>query len=111
VELVSYIQQTVIIDKISISLINLQNFSFVTAFLIFIAYFFADALYAYYTLSVLSLKPYTSATVGALMYFLLAFGIINYVNNYLYLIPLVLGSWLGTFIVVSVKKHFSSKHS
>lgn len=89
---------------------NLQNFSFVTAFLIFFAYFFADALYAYYTLSVVSLKPYTSATVGALMYFLLAFGIINYVNNFLYLIPLVVGSWLGTFIVVSVKKRFNNKH-
>jgi len=89
---------------------NLQNFNFTTAFLIFIAYFFVDGLYAYYTLAVINLKPYTSATVGALMYFLLAIGIINYVNNLLYLIPLVIGSWLGTFTVVFVKKRIKEKY-
>lgn len=83
---------------------NWQGFNFTTAFFIFVAYFLVDALYALYTLSVVNLKPVVSATIGALMYFLLAVGIINYVNNYLYLIPLAVGSWLGTFVVVFVKK-------
>ena len=82
----------------------LQHFDLRLALLIFFAYLFVDALYAYYTLSVVSLKPYTSATAGALMYFLLAIGIINYIKNPIYLIPLVLGSWVGTFIVVFRKK-------
>lgn len=85
-------------------MMHLQNFDWVTAFLIFAAYLIVDALYAVYTISVVNLKPYTSATVGAFMYFLLAVGVINYVNNPVYLIPLFIGSWLGTFIVVFIKK-------
>lgn len=82
----------------------LNNFNLLTAALIFFSYMFVDALYAYYTLSVVALKPFRSATIGALMYFLLAIGIINYINNPLYLAPLFLGSWLGTFAIVYIKK-------
>ncbi len=59
-----------------------------------------DGMYAYYTLAVTKKKPVASATVGALMHFLIAFGVLSYVQNYLYLIPLAIGSWLGTYIVV-----------
>ena len=78
----------------------LANFSFETAAIIFVAYVLVDALYAYYTIQVTKRKPYLAATSGALMYFLLAIGVLNYVQNYLYLIPLAFGSWIGTFIIV-----------
>jgi len=71
---------------------------------IFIAYFFVDALYALYTLEVVGLRPVRSATIGSLMHFLLAFGVLNYVQNVIYLLPLALGSWFGTFCVVHWKK-------
>ncbi len=34
------------------------------------------------------------------MHFLLAFGVVNYVGNFLYVVPLALGSWIGTYLVV-----------
>lgn len=67
---------------------------------VFCAYLVIDAMYAYYTLSVIRKRPATSATIGALMHFLMAFGVLNYVQNYLYVVPLALGSWVGTYIVV-----------
>ena len=68
--------------------------------LIFFVYIVIDALYAYYTLEVTKRNPYAAATAGAFMYFLLAIGVLNYVHNFLYLVPLALGSWVGTFGMV-----------
>ena len=68
--------------------------------MIFIAYVLIDGMYAYYTITVTQKKPFASATTGALMHFLIAFGVLNYVHNYLYVIPLALGSWIGTYVVV-----------
>lgn len=77
-----------------------QGFDWLLAAGVFIAYFVVDALYAYYTLSVTKHQAARAATAGAAMYFLLAVGVISYMQNYLYLIPLVLGSWFGTYAVV-----------
>jgi hypothetical protein len=77
-----------------------QSFDFKIALMIFGVYVLTDALYAYYTLSVTKKKPVTSASIGAFMHFLIAFGVLNYIQNYLYVIPLALGSWVGTYAVV-----------
>ena len=91
---------------------NLQSavalFNFKIALIIFAAYIIVDGMYAYYTIQVTKRKPFSAATTGALMHFLLAVGVLNYVQNYLYLIPLALGSWIGTYIVV---KKNNTKHS
>ena len=76
------------------------SFNFEIALGIFVAYVVVDAMYAYYTLQVTKRRPYSAATVGALMHFLLALGVLSYVHNFLYIIPLALGSWVGTFLVV-----------
>jgi hypothetical protein len=81
-------------------LINWLNFDFKIAAVVFIAYLLIDAMYAYYTIAVVEKRPVMSASVGAVMHFLIAFGILNYVQNYLYVIPLAFGSWLGTYLVV-----------
>lgn len=79
---------------------DFNNFSFTIALLIFISYIFVDGLNAYYTLEVVKKNAYTSATVGSAIYLLLALGIINYTQNFAYIIPLIMGSWIGTFLVV-----------
>ena len=71
---------------------------------VFVAYVVVDGMYAYYTLEVTKRRPYRAATVGALMHFLIAFGVLNYVKNFLYLVPLVFGSWIGTFLVVYLER-------
>ncbi|MFA6183488.1 MAG: hypothetical protein WC682_00105 [Parcubacteria group bacterium] len=80
-------------------------FNFALAGVIFFSYFIIDGLYAYYTYSVIKKKPFASANTGFVMHFLLAFGVINYVNNFLYIIPLALGSWCGTYVVVLMEKN------
>ncbi|MCF7815778.1 MAG: hypothetical protein K9M10_02560 [Candidatus Pacebacteria bacterium] len=77
-----------------------QELQITTAFLIFVVYIIIDGMYAHYTLAVAGKRPFQAATTGALMHFLLAFGVLNYVQNYLYIVPLAMGSWVGTYIVV-----------
>jgi len=72
--------------------------------MVFFAYIIVDAMYAYYTILVVELRPVKSATVGSLIHFLLAFGVINYTDNFLYVIPLAVGSWFGTYLAVKNKK-------
>ena len=70
------------------------------AAVVFVAYLLIDALYAKYTYSVVEKRPIQAANIGFIMHFLLAFGVINYVENFLYVVPLALGSWVGTYLVV-----------
>ncbi|MBP6881435.1 MAG: hypothetical protein KBC35_02310 [Candidatus Pacebacteria bacterium] len=69
-----------------------------------IAYFVVDAMYAHYTLSVAELKAVSAATTGALMHFLIALGVLSYVQNYLYIVPIAIGSWFGTYYIISIRK-------
>lgn len=81
-------------------LTNWQQFDFVIALTVLVAYLMIDGMYAYYTIAVTKKKPVTSASVGAIMHFMIAFGVLNYVQNYLYIFPLAIGSWIGTYLFV-----------
>ena len=76
---------------------DFSTFDWAIAAATFAAYLAVDALYAIYTIEVVRLRPARAATTGALIYVLSAFGIVNLVHNALYIIPLALGGWLGTF--------------
>ena len=91
-------------------LANWREFSFIIGGVIFVAYILIDGMYAYYTIAVIKKRPVVSATTGALMHFLIAFGVLNYVQNFLYVIPLALGSWVGTYLVVSRDRSSSIIH-
>ena len=80
-------------------------FSWLTAFFIFLAYFVLDTMYVKYTLAVVAKKPVAASNFGSLMYVLMAFGIFNYTHNFLYVIPVGLGSWLGTYVIVLHEKN------
>jgi hypothetical protein len=71
---------------------------------IFAVYTALDMLYALYTMDIVSRKPMRAANVGALLYLLIAYGTTTYVKNPWYIVPAVLGSWLGTYVVVKWKK-------
>lgn len=75
------------------------------AVFIFLAYFSLDIMYAKYTLAVVERKPATAANFGSLMYILMAFGIFNYTHNFLYILPVGLGSWLGIYVIVVYEKN------
>ncbi|TXH08081.1 MAG: hypothetical protein E6Q06_00615 [Candidatus Moraniibacteriota bacterium] len=79
---------------------SLNDFDLGIGMLVFVAYMLIDGLYVAYTYSIVKKEPAVAATMGATMYLLIAFGVINFVDNFLYVIPLVLGSWLGTYFIV-----------
>ena len=89
------------------NIINMNDFNFLVAVGVFTAYILVDGMYAYYTLAVVDKRPFVSATIGALIHFLIALGVLSYIQNYLYIIPLAMGSWIGTFLVI--KKYPGSK--
>lgn len=79
----------------------MSPFIFLTVFL---ATFCIDSLYAFYTLRLVEKKAFQSAASGSMIHILTAFTIISYTQNYLYLIPLVIGSFTGTYVVVKYYK-------
>ena len=80
-----------------------KDFSVYIGLGVFVAYFLVDAMYAYYTLAVAHVRPVAAATSGSLIHFLLAFGVISYVDNYLYIVPIAVGSWFGTYFMLKLK--------
>jgi hypothetical protein len=61
-------------------------------------------LYASYVIAVSRLQPVRAALLSSLIYGLLAYGIIQYSQNIAYLIPLSLGAFFGTYLVVRFRR-------
>lgn len=70
----------------------------------FFAYFVVDWAYAVYTIAAGKLQTLRSANYGTLIYVLGALGVLSYSENFLYIIPLALGAWLGTVFAVETEK-------
>lgn len=84
-----------------------SGFHFGMGLLILVAYFVLDAMYAYYTIKVTEKRPVSAATIGALMHFIIAFGVLSYVHSFLYVFPIVIGSWLGTYSMVRYEQQLA----
>lgn len=87
----------------------MNNFSWATAVLIFFTYVVIDILYAYYIMCVEERRPLRAAATTSLIYSLLAYGVVSYSQNILYLLPLASGAFFGTFIMVAYKKRKETK--
>ena len=81
-----------------------DDFSYQTAVLVFVTYFCIDVLYARFTIEVSKKRPFRAAVLSSLLYSLLAYGVITYSHNTVYLAPLVLGAFLGTFVTVRFQR-------
>ena len=86
-----------------------QDFSWLTASTVFLTYVVIDCLYAWYVISVNARRAGTAATLTSVIYSLLAYGVVSYSKNILYLVPLAAGAFVGTFLMV--KFHPSSPDS
>lgn len=78
----------------------MRDFSWLTAATIFVTYVVIDMLYAWYVLCVGARKAMTAALLTAVIYSLLAYGVVSYSQNILYLIPLATGAFTGTYLTV-----------
>lgn len=77
-----------------------MEFNWLLAFGLFIASSLLDAIFALYTVAIIDTKPLKAANLSLLTYILEAAGVVNYVKNKWYLIPLALGAFVGSYIVV-----------
>ena len=82
----------------------MNDFNYLTAATIFFTYVIIDILYALYIICVGKRQALYSAALSSVIYSLLAFGVVSYSKNILYLIPLASGAFLGTFLTVKFKK-------
>jgi len=71
-----------------------------TFILVFIAYFFIDALFVVYMKYVKEHLPWRSGFVAALMYVLTAYGVVSFTKDPIYILAIAGGSLFGTALVV-----------
>lgn len=85
----------------------MNDFNWLTAAIVFIVYVFFDILYAVYIICVSKQQAFLASLTGAMLYSLGAVGVMNYTHNALYLIPLSMGAFVGTYIAV---KYLGNMH-
>src|ERR1044071_6702084 len=82
----------------------LNNFNIFFALGLFILYAGVEALDSSLTFSITQHKSLKSANTTLLLYIILGIEVLAFVSNYLYTIPIALGAWLGTFMIVEREK-------
>ncbi|MFA6552265.1 MAG: hypothetical protein WCT19_02070 [Candidatus Paceibacterota bacterium] len=80
--------------------ISIANFDWEIAIIIFTAYFVVDILYAKYTFGVVNYKAHQAALYAVTIYVFVSIGVLSLFTNFLYIIPLACGSYLGTYLTV-----------
>jgi uncharacterized membrane protein YfcA len=85
----------------------LGNIDPLVALLVFLLTAVMDALHAVYTKAVASNQAGRAATFGSVIYLISGFAVIQYTQNHVYLVFMVLGSWIGVYL--SVKAHILSE--
>jgi len=78
----------------------MEDFNWMVASLILVAYCLIDWLFTIYTVSIVGRKKLRAANAGTLIYLLTSFGVINYVRDWRYLAPMIIGAWIGTYLSV-----------
>jgi uncharacterized protein YebE (UPF0316 family) len=86
----------------------MQEFSWLQAGVVFLVYVFFDILYALYVLCVSRKQALSASAISAVLYSLGAYGVMSYLDNVWYLVPLACGAFLGTYIAV---KYLGSLHA
>lgn len=87
----------------------MEHFNFGYSVVLFIVALILDAVFALYTLAVTKHQSVKAGILSALIYILSAFGILSFVNNKLYVIPLSLGAFFGAFLIVEKEKRDNKK--
>ena len=59
-----------------------------------------DAVYVMFTSAVVAHRPAQAANWSGIWYMLSSFAVINYTNNWVYIIFAVIGSWIGAYLTL-----------
>ncbi len=77
-----------------------MEFNWLVALGLFVAATAVDAIFALYTVAVIKTQPFKAASMSFLTYTLEAIGVVSYVENKLYLIPLAFGAFVGSYLII-----------
>lgn len=78
----------------------MNDFSWLNAAIVFVVYIFFDILYALYVICVSRRQAVAASAISSVLYSLGAYGVMSYLHNPLYIIPLAIGAFIGTYIAV-----------
>ena len=78
----------------------MDGFNWTTASIIFVTYCSADWLFTICADAIIKRKKLLAANAGLGMYIVGAFGVISYVEDWRYIVPMCLGGWIGTYVSV-----------
>lgn len=78
----------------------MEDFNWVRAATVFVVYVLFDILYALYVICVSRQRAIAASGISAMMYSLGAYGVMTYLHNPIYLIPLACGAFIGTYVAV-----------
>jgi hypothetical protein len=90
-------------------MIPTNQFDINTALLIFTTYFILDMFYAYYILCIESRQNLMSSFMAGMITSLSAFGVVSFSKNMLYVIPLFIGAFAGTYCTMKLKEILQSR--
>lgn len=80
----------------------MEGFSMLYAVFLFFITIAVDIAYVYYVRRTGEGKALSAASTGALITFLAAIMVVSYTEDRLYIVPVVLGSFVGTFIAIKI---------
>lgn len=78
----------------------MAEFNWLTAVIVFCVYVIFDILYALYVICVSRRQALRASVISSFLYSLGAYGVMNYLENRWYLVPLACGAFIGTYIAV-----------
>jgi len=68
-----------------------------------------DIVYTKSILHISRLDAIAAANLSVLLYVMMAYGTINYVKNFINIIPIIFGAWIGTYGILKFEKHQKNK--
>lgn len=78
-----------------------EEFSWLIAGMVFFLYLLIDMVYAKYTIAVTKGEALKASAAGAAIYGFGALGVMSYVQNPWYVVPMIMGAFIGTYVIVS----------
>ena len=90
-------------------MLEMQKLEINIALLIFTTYFIFDMFYAYYILCIESRQNLMSSFMAGMITSLSAFGVVSFSKNMLYVVPLFLGAFAGTYFTMKLKEILQSR--
>ncbi len=88
----------------------MASFNFLAAIGLFVLYCFVEMLDSSLTLSITRHESLRSANTTLVLYIILGIEVLAFVSNYLYTIPIAMGAWLGTYLLVEREKRVRPLH-